>query len=56
MEGGAMIPDVIKIGSHAYALTLNLILTGFIGLAFSIVLFYLTRKGLSGKPKREPPF
>lgn len=37
-------PDFIKIGSHAYALTLNLFLTGGIGLIFSIALFYWTRK------------
>jgi len=37
-------PDFIKIGSHAYALTLNLFLTGAIGLLFSIALFYWTRK------------
>jgi hypothetical protein len=37
-------PDFIQIGSHAYALTLNLFLTGFIGLLFSIVLFYWTRR------------
>jgi len=37
-------PDVISIGSHTYALTLNLLLTGFIGLAFSVALFYWQRK------------
>lgn len=37
-------PDMFQIGSHTYALTLNLFLTGFIGLGFSIVLFYWQRK------------
>lgn len=37
-------PDFIKIGQHAYVLTLNLFLTGAIGLIFSIALFYWTRK------------
>ena len=37
-------PDVIQIGQHAYALTLNLILTGCIGLFFSLALFYWSRK------------
>ena len=48
-----MFPDVIKIGTHAYALTLNLILTGFIGLLFSIALFYWTRKVKRYDQKRD---
>jgi hypothetical protein len=36
-------PDFIKIGSHAYALTLNLFLTGGIGLFFSILFFRYRR-------------
>lgn len=37
-------PDFVLIGKHAYALTLNLFLTGAIGLIFAIMLFRYQRK------------
>lgn len=37
-------PDIMQIGEYSLALTINLLLTGAIGLGFSIALFYWTRK------------
>jgi hypothetical protein len=39
-----MVPDVIQIGNHYYALILNLIITTFFGLMGSIVYFRYQRK------------
>ena len=48
-----MPPDVVQIGSHTYALTLNLILTGSRGAAFSIALFLWQRKVRKDDKLRE---